>query len=238
MSAEAIVFFDPELADARPLSPQARGAPAIEGPVPRRAAPGDARGRPVAGQCPRRQRRRCRDRRRVRRAPDAPGRGQRAVRPPDPRRARQRCAAQGFGFYDWGADAARFVTAWNTRDERCPGAGAAPSPPCERRTPTAARAAAAARSRCRSSLVALIWGSTWFVITGQIGAGAAELVGRLSLRARHAGDVRAGAGRRGNRCACRGGPLAGAGARAVPVLRQLQLRLSGRTAPDLRASWR
>jgi threonine aldolase len=25
--------------------------------------------------------------------------------------------AQGFGFYDWGADAARFVTAWNTREE-------------------------------------------------------------------------------------------------------------------------
>ncbi|MEE3154409.1 MAG: low specificity L-threonine aldolase, partial [Pseudomonadota bacterium] len=25
--------------------------------------------------------------------------------------------ARGFGFYDWGADAARFVTAWNTRDE-------------------------------------------------------------------------------------------------------------------------
>ena len=25
--------------------------------------------------------------------------------------------ALGFGFYDWGADAARFVTAWNTRDE-------------------------------------------------------------------------------------------------------------------------
>ena len=24
---------------------------------------------------------------------------------------------QGFGFYDWGADAARFVTAWDTRDE-------------------------------------------------------------------------------------------------------------------------
>lgn len=24
--------------------------------------------------------------------------------------------AQGFGFYDWGADAARFVTAWNTRE--------------------------------------------------------------------------------------------------------------------------
>ena len=25
--------------------------------------------------------------------------------------------AQGFGFYDWGADAARFVTAWDTRQE-------------------------------------------------------------------------------------------------------------------------
>jgi threonine aldolase len=24
---------------------------------------------------------------------------------------------QGFAFYDWGAGAARFVTAWNTRDE-------------------------------------------------------------------------------------------------------------------------
>lgn len=24
---------------------------------------------------------------------------------------------QGFGFYDWGSDAARFVTAWNTRDD-------------------------------------------------------------------------------------------------------------------------
>ena len=24
---------------------------------------------------------------------------------------------QGFGFYDWGADAARFVTAWNTRED-------------------------------------------------------------------------------------------------------------------------
>ena len=25
--------------------------------------------------------------------------------------------AQGFGFYDWGPDAARFVTAWDTRAE-------------------------------------------------------------------------------------------------------------------------
>ncbi len=28
---------------------------------------------------------------------------------------REALRAQGFGFYDWGADAARFVTAWNTR---------------------------------------------------------------------------------------------------------------------------
>ena len=27
---------------------------------------------------------------------------------------REALRAQGFGFYDWGADAARFVTAWNS----------------------------------------------------------------------------------------------------------------------------
>lgn len=32
-------------------------------------------------------------------------------------REREALRAQGFGFYDWGADAARFVTAWNTREE-------------------------------------------------------------------------------------------------------------------------
>ncbi len=30
---------------------------------------------------------------------------------------REALRAQGFGFYDWGADAARFVTAWDTREE-------------------------------------------------------------------------------------------------------------------------
>ncbi len=30
---------------------------------------------------------------------------------------REALREQGFGFYDWGADAARFVTAWNTRAE-------------------------------------------------------------------------------------------------------------------------
>lgn len=30
---------------------------------------------------------------------------------------REALRAQGFGFYDWGAEAARFVTAWNTRVE-------------------------------------------------------------------------------------------------------------------------
>lgn len=30
---------------------------------------------------------------------------------------RETLRGQGFGFYDWGADAARFVTAWNTREE-------------------------------------------------------------------------------------------------------------------------
>ena len=30
---------------------------------------------------------------------------------------REALRAQGFGFYDWGAEAARFVTSWNTPDE-------------------------------------------------------------------------------------------------------------------------
>lgn len=30
---------------------------------------------------------------------------------------REMLRSQGFGFYDWGADAARFVTAWNTRED-------------------------------------------------------------------------------------------------------------------------
>lgn len=30
---------------------------------------------------------------------------------------RETLRGQGFGFYDWGVDAARFVTAWNTREE-------------------------------------------------------------------------------------------------------------------------
>jgi threonine aldolase len=33
--------------------------------------------------------------------------------------------AQGFGFYDWGPGAARFVTAWNTRDEHAEALGRA-----------------------------------------------------------------------------------------------------------------
>lgn len=30
---------------------------------------------------------------------------------------REALREKGFGFYDWGADAARFVTAWNAREE-------------------------------------------------------------------------------------------------------------------------
>ena len=30
---------------------------------------------------------------------------------------RESLRARGFQFYDWGADAARFVTAWNTREK-------------------------------------------------------------------------------------------------------------------------
>ena len=38
---------------------------------------------------------------------------------------RDKLRAQGFDFYDWGADAARFVTAWNTREDDARALGAA-----------------------------------------------------------------------------------------------------------------
>ena len=51
--------------------------------------------------------------------------GERLLHPVEANELFVRCTAaerealrgQGFGFYDWGADAARFVTAWNTREE-------------------------------------------------------------------------------------------------------------------------
>lgn len=50
--------------------------------------------------------------------------GERLLHPVEANELFVRCTAaerealrrQGFGFYDWGADAARFVTAWNTRE--------------------------------------------------------------------------------------------------------------------------
>jgi threonine aldolase len=38
---------------------------------------------------------------------------------------RQALRGQGFGFYDWGADAARFVAAWDTRAEHAEALGKA-----------------------------------------------------------------------------------------------------------------
>jgi threonine aldolase len=38
---------------------------------------------------------------------------------------REALRAQGFDFYDWGADAARFVTAWDTREEHAAALGKA-----------------------------------------------------------------------------------------------------------------
>ncbi len=38
---------------------------------------------------------------------------------------REALRAQGFAFYDWGEDAARFVTAWDTREEHAKALGKA-----------------------------------------------------------------------------------------------------------------
>ncbi len=116
MNAEAIVFFDPALADvaryrrkrAGHLQSKGRFLAAqvlamLEGDlwlVNARAA--NAAAAEIAGAA-----------------------GERLLHPTEANEVFLRCTAeeraelrsQGFGFYDWGPEAARFVTAWDTRDE-------------------------------------------------------------------------------------------------------------------------
>ncbi|NNC51703.1 MAG: low specificity L-threonine aldolase [Erythrobacter sp.] len=116
MSAEAIVFFDPALADlahyrrkrAGHLQSKGRYLAAqihamLDGDVwlaNGRAA--NAAAAEIATAC-----------------------GERLMHPVEANELFVRCTpaerealrARGFEFYDWGADAARFVTAWNTREE-------------------------------------------------------------------------------------------------------------------------
>lgn len=114
MSAEAIVFFDPSLADvaryrrkrAGHLQSKGRFLAAqllamIEGGLwLENARSANAAAQEIASACP-----------------------DRLIHPVEANEIFVRCTAaerktlrdRGFGFYDWGADAARFVTAWNTR---------------------------------------------------------------------------------------------------------------------------
>ena len=76
LNAEALILFRHRAGrrDRRP--PQARRPSAVQGPDARRADPGDARGRSVADQCPRRQCRRADARQGGGRPADLSGRGQ------------------------------------------------------------------------------------------------------------------------------------------------------------------
>jgi threonine aldolase len=116
MSAEAIIFFDPALADvaryrrkrAGHLQSKGRYLAAqlhamLDGDVwLANARNANAAAAEIAGAC-----------------------GDRLMHPVEANELFVRCTAeerealreQGFGFYDWGADAARFVTAWNTRED-------------------------------------------------------------------------------------------------------------------------
>ncbi len=116
MSAEAIVFFDPALADvaryrrkrAGHLQSKGRFLAAqvlamLEGDLwLANARAANAAAAEIAGAC-----------------------GERLMHPVEANELfvrllpteREALREQGFGFYDWGADAARFVTAWNTREE-------------------------------------------------------------------------------------------------------------------------
>ena len=93
LSAECLVFFRSRARRGDPLPAQARRPSPLQGPLSRRADPGDARGRSVAAQRPRRQRGGGAARRGGGRRPAAPsGRGQRDVRPGHARTRRRRCA--------------------------------------------------------------------------------------------------------------------------------------------------
>ena len=116
MSAEAIVFFDPALADvaqyrrkrAGHLQSKGRFLAAqvhamLDGDLwLQNARSANAAAAEIASAC-----------------------GERLMHPVEANELFVRCTpperealrGQGFGFYDWGADAARFVTAWNTRQE-------------------------------------------------------------------------------------------------------------------------
>lgn len=117
MNAEAIVFFDPALADvaryrrkrAGHLQSKGRFLAAqvlamLEGDLwLANARTANAAAAEIAGAC-----------------------GARLMHPVEANELfvrllpteREALREQGFGFYDWGADAARFVTAWNTREEQ------------------------------------------------------------------------------------------------------------------------
>ena len=116
MSAEAIVFFDPELASVARYRRKRAGHLQSKGRylaaqlhamlagdlwlANARAA--NAAAAEIAGVC-----------------------GERLMHPVEANELfvtlapaeRETLRGQGFGFYDWGADAARFVTAWNTRED-------------------------------------------------------------------------------------------------------------------------
>ena len=116
MSAEAIVFFDPSLADVaryrrkRAGHLQSKGrflAAQLHAMLTRdlwlaNARQANAAAQEIGAAC-----------------------GERLMYPVEANELFVRCTpaerealrGQGFGFYDWGEDAARFVTAWNTREE-------------------------------------------------------------------------------------------------------------------------
>ncbi|MBX7541436.1 threonine aldolase family protein [Qipengyuania sphaerica] len=116
MSAEAIVFFDEALADvaryrrkrAGHLQSKGRYLAAqihamLDGDLwLANARAANAAAAEIAGAC-----------------------GERLMHPVEANELFVRCTAaeretlrsRGFGFYDWGSDAARFVTAWNTREK-------------------------------------------------------------------------------------------------------------------------
>ena len=123
--------------------PQARRASAVQGPLSRRADPGDARGRSVARQRPRRQCRRADARQGGAGAAGLSGRGQRDVPPGHAPRKRQRCARRASISTTGGRARSGWSPAGTSRAERASTALAARDRrACERRRTSGSDASA------------------------------------------------------------------------------------------------
>ena len=113
---------------------------------------------------------------------------------------REALRAQGFGFYDWGAGRRALRGRLGHQRRGCRGALARAIARAVSEHGRTAASAAAAGDPLPFVLVALIWGSTWFVIKDQLAAAPPSWSVAYRFAIACAGDVRARRVSAGRRC--------------------------------------